>query len=277
MRIPLSLAALAALAACQSTEPTADPTSPRPDALVVRNGAGAPDFEEFEICKLGSAATFSYTVFNKNTGATTNGQATLADGDCQVIALVGGAGADVSVTENVPAGFLLDRVDVTVLTSGPTLTTRTESGPTVSDAIAGGGTSTLRGVLAVFYNVAEPPPPPPPPPAGGEGCTPGYWKQAHHFDSWASPYLPGQLFSTYFEDAFPGKTLVQVLGQGGGGLKALGRHTVAALLNAASSGVSFDLSTADVVSAFNAAFPGGDYESLKDRLAKLNEQGCPLN
>src|SRR5690606_30498275 len=22
------------------------------------------------------------------------------------------------------------------------------------------------------------------PPSGGEGCTPGYWRQPHHFDSW---------------------------------------------------------------------------------------------
>ena len=40
-----------------------------------------------------------------------------------------------------------------------------------------------------------------------------------------------------FDDAFPGMTLLEVLSQGGGGLNALGRHTVAALLNAA-SGVS---------------------------------------
>ncbi|MDH3224417.1 MAG: hypothetical protein OEO23_11935, partial [Gemmatimonadota bacterium] len=74
---------------------------------------------------------------------------------------------------------------------------------------------------------------PPPPPGGGEGCTPGYWKQPHHFDSWTG-YDPEDLFSSAFEDAFPGMTLLEVLKQGGGGLKALGRHTVAALLNAAS-------------------------------------------
>jgi hypothetical protein len=78
-----------------------------------------------------------------------------------------------------------------------------------------------------------------------------------------------------FDDAFPGMTLLQVLELGGGGLNALGRHTVAALLNAA-AGIG-PLSTADVISAFNSVFPGGDYETLKNFFEGLNEAGCPLN
>jgi hypothetical protein len=114
-------------------------------------------------------------------------------------------------------------------------------------------------------------------PPGGEGCTPGYWKQGHHFDSWTYPYTPETLFSDVFEDAFPGKTLLEVLGQGGGHLIALGRHTVAALLNAASSGVSYDLTVNDVIKKFNDVYPGGEYEDLKDWFEDFNEQGCPLN
>lgn len=119
----------------------------------------------------------------------------------------------------------------------------------------------------------------PPPPGGGEGCTPGYWKQPHHFDSWTAPYAPDDDFSDYFENAFPGMTLLDVLKQGGGGLKALGRHTVAALLNAASPGVDYDLTTADVIMDFNDVFPGTkqEYNALKDDFADFNEQGCPLN
>ena len=112
---------------------------------------------------------------------------------------------------------------------------------------------------------------------GGEGCTPGYWKQTQHFDSWTAPFTPDTLFSDVFEDAFPGKTLLDVLEQGGGGLKALGRHTVAALLNAASPGVSYDLTVIDIIEGFNDVFPGGDYEGLKDLFEGFNEQGCPLN
>jgi hypothetical protein len=45
-----------------------------------------------------------------------------------------------------------------------------------------------------------------------------------------APYAPSTPFSAVFDDAFPGKTLLQVLQQGEGGLTALGRHTVAALV-----------------------------------------------
>lgn len=111
---------------------------------------------------------------------------------------------------------------------------------------------------------------------GGEGCTPGYWKVFVHRDSWVD-YSPTDLFSSVFENAFPGKTLLQVLWQGGGGLNALGRHTVAALLNAASPDVDYDLTVEDVIDAFNGVYPDGDYEGLKDELEDFNEQGCPLN
>ncbi len=117
------------------------------------------------------------------------------------------------------------------------------------------------------------------PMVGGDGCTPGYWKQSHHFDSWPAPYTPTTLFSDVFEDAFPGMTLLDVLEQGGGGLNALGRHVVAALLNSASSGVNYDLTTAQVIQLFNNLYPasGSEYNKLKDYFQKFNEQGCPLN
>ena len=114
---------------------------------------------------------------------------------------------------------------------------------------------------------------------GGEGCTPGYWKQPQHFDSWADPYDPTDLFSDHFDDAFPGMTLRDVLATGGGGLEALGRHTVAALLNSANSGVSFEDSPGQVIAAFNGVFPGttAQYTALKNQFAALNERLCPLN
>jgi hypothetical protein len=114
---------------------------------------------------------------------------------------------------------------------------------------------------------------------GLEGCTPGYWKQAHHYKDWTSPYEPTDLFSDYFEDAFPGQNLVQVLDNGGGGLDALGRHTVAALLNAANPDVDYPLAVQEVINGFNAVYPGSkdDYEMLKDQYVGFNELGCPLN
>lgn len=112
---------------------------------------------------------------------------------------------------------------------------------------------------------------------GSEGCTPGYWKQSQHFDSWTG-YAPGDQFSSVFEDAFPGMTLLQVLQQGGGGLSALGRHTVAALLNVASDNVDYAYTDPQtVIDAFNGVFPGGDYEGLKNIFAGFNELGCPIS
>lgn len=113
---------------------------------------------------------------------------------------------------------------------------------------------------------------------GGQGCTPGYWKQSQHFDSW-NGYTPDTMFASVFDNAFPGMTLLDVMKQGGGKLKALGRHTVAALLNSVSTGVNYDRSEAQVISMFNNAYPGKskNYNSTKNTLETFNEQGCPLN
>ena len=117
----------------------------------------------------------------------------------------------------------------------------------------------------------------------GEGCTPGFWRQfdtsQRHADAWAATgYSPDDLFSSVFENAFPGKTLGEVVKLGGGGLNALGRHTVAALLNAASPDVDYGMTEAEVIAAFNDVFPGStqDYNELKNEFVGLNEAGCPI-
>jgi cysteine-rich repeat protein len=112
---------------------------------------------------------------------------------------------------------------------------------------------------------------------GGDGCTPGYWRQEHHFDSYPAAYPPETLFSSVFADAFPGETLADVTRAKGGGLNALGRHAVAALLNAASGDVSYDRTPQQVIASFNAAFASGNYEYLKNMFESFNEQSCPLN
>jgi hypothetical protein len=115
---------------------------------------------------------------------------------------------------------------------------------------------------------------------GGQGCTPGYWKQAHHYDSWVG-YTPDQSFESVFgRDAFGGDpSLGAVVGFGGGGVNALGRHAVAALLNASSADVSYEYSTSEVISMFQAAFDSGAaaIESTKDLFDVANNAGCPLN
>lgn len=113
---------------------------------------------------------------------------------------------------------------------------------------------------------------------GGEGCTPGYWKQPHHEDSWTG-YVPGD----FYDDVFgvgPHITLLDALKARGGGEKALLRHSVAALLNAASADVSYDVFVADLISAVQDAYAEDTkkaFNSLKNELEGFNEQNCPLN
>lgn len=87
------------------------------------------------------------------------------------------------------------------------------------------------------------------------------------------------MFSSIFEDAFPGMTLLDVMNTHGGGLNVLGRHTVAALLNASSPDVNSGQSTAEVIAAFNAVYPGErwQYNAVKGDFESINESGCPLN
>lgn len=125
-----------------------------------------------------------------------------------------------------------------------------------------------------------------PPPAGGEGCTPGYWKQSQHFDSWPATLAPGDSFSSIFDRVITIKaggslvtdpTLHEALSAQGGGVNAAARHSVAALLNALPTGVSFDLTVVQVITLFQEAYDADNYDHLINSLEYLNEQGCPLN
>jgi hypothetical protein len=143
--------------------------------------------------------------------------------------------------------------------------------------------------LAVLRLVVPGTPPPPPPPAGTEGCTPGYWK--NHTGSWAGTgYSPGQTTGSVFSgaSAFPSlasQALLQSL-QGGGGPGTLGaakillRAAVAALLNAAHSGVDYPRTSASIISNVNAALTSNNRDTmlaLATALDNDNNLGCPLN
>ena len=101
---------------------------------------------------------------------------------------------------------------------------------------------------------------------GGQGCSPGYWK--NH----AAPagYSKTALFSSVFANAFPGKTLQQVLETGGGGLNALGRQTVSAYFNALTD-MNYEYTAEEVIAAFNAAYASGDYTTLKNTFESLTD------
>ena len=58
-----------------------------------------------------------------------------------------------------------------------------------------------------------------------QGCTPGYWKQKQHFDSWEG-YAPGDSFYSAFGAGPTDVTLLEALKTGGGGENAF-RHNQA--------------------------------------------------
>ncbi|HSK78235.1 MAG TPA: hypothetical protein VLQ45_17410 [Thermoanaerobaculia bacterium] len=134
-----------------------------------------------------------------------------------------------------------------------------------------------------FYN------PPPPPPPGGQGCTPGYWK--NHTDSWpAAGYSPGQKVQSVFAKAslYPGLGSDTLLGalsmKGGSTLEGaagnLLRASVAALLDASHPGVNYPRTPASVLSDVDAALASGNRDAILSLASKLdadNNLGCPLN
>lgn len=116
------------------------------------------------------------------------------------------------------------------------------------------------------------------PTTGDKGCSPGFWKQPEHWDSWPATFAPDTLFAAVFEDTFPGATLLDVISLRDGGLDALGRHVVAAVLNAESADVEYPLTTAEVIQLFDDLHPAStpEYNALKDFLDELNNLGCGL-
>jgi hypothetical protein len=117
-------------------------------------------------------------------------------------------------------------------------------------------------------------------PVAFQGCTPGYWRQSQHFDSWAATgYAPSDSFGAVFgvTPSFSPSTLLDAVWLGGGGENALARHAVAGLLNAAHPSVSYPLNPAQVISGVQFSYATGSFEAFKDILDAANNAGCPLN
>jgi hypothetical protein len=107
------------------------------------------------------------------------------------------------------------------------------------------------------------------------GCTIGFWK--NHQSVWPGDYDPSDSFDALVgvADAFPGKTLLQVLNLSGTPLNNLGKQFVAALLNA-ESGI-YPLSVQEVKDLFNDNYNTGDAEALKDLFDQYNNGGCAID
>jgi hypothetical protein len=119
---------------------------------------------------------------------------------------------------------------------------------------------------------------PPERPAGG--CTPGYWRQEHHFDSWVpTGLMPEDDFETVFgvNASFDPHTMLDAVWLGGGGERALARHAVAALLNANHPDVNYHFTAAQVIAGVQNAYATGNFEPFKNQLDAANNAGCDLN
>jgi len=118
---------------------------------------------------------------------------------------------------------------------------------------------------------------------GEQGCTPGYWKNSP--GCWEC-YAPGDSFEAIFgvdvtlrgkgKSTIGAPTLMQALNANGGGINALARHAVAALLNACDGDIDYPMSEGQIIAAVQAAVAVGepDISELMDELADYNELGC---
>lgn len=135
-------------------------------------------------------------------------------------------------------------------------------------------------------------------PGGDEGCTPGYWKQTQHFDSWPvdTTYIPGgvhpdTLLSDILGFEVPGYedlTMLEALKLNGGHEKALLRQGAAGILNALNTDVDYNMSLETAIRniedgldpVFYQSANYGDDDDLEKRknfLEAANEMGCPIN
>lgn len=236
-----------------------------------------PDPKKLTLCKEGPTGTFTFTVsaVGGNGSVFPNGnEFTIVAGECKdvwydnsidqaTLPLDGETSVTVTEVGTAPLDSIIKDLDYEPAVK----ITGTRSVTSIVNYFHGG--------VLTYYNAVRPP-------RGGQGCTPGYWKQSQHFGSWTSPYVPTGAGATDFDAAFgvnaftPNITLLAALGRNGGGINALARHAAAALLNAANPAVSSDLEVSEVIAMVQAAVASGDYETTKNVLAQFNEQGCPL-
>jgi SdrD B-like protein len=143
LRAGLVLAALVGLAAC--TETALTPRAPeRALAPSLSLAAPSPVVEEVTVCKDGSSASFT---------ASNGSSFSLNDGECVLVDkhLPGQPGRDITITEDVPSGTVLD----SIVASGTHAARQLVVGPNSITVHFGND----QGWVIVFYNRVLPPPP----------------------------------------------------------------------------------------------------------------------
>ena len=227
---------------------------------------------QIRVCKAGNVSG-TFTVTGAAGPVSTLPNPTVAPGTCTVVAEDSTPG-----TDPASSGAFITITETSAGLQSISMVRIDGSSGTSTGSFTNGGTLFLNnyhGYAITFTNNVTPPV------TGTQGCTPGYWKQDQHFDSWKI-YSQGADFDATFGVNFfsPNLTLFEALGNGGGGVDALGRHAVAALLNAAAgSGVGYPYTTAQVIAIVRGtgAYSGQSVEARKNLLADANELGCPLN
>jgi hypothetical protein len=118
---------------------------------------------------------------------------------------------------------------------------------------------------------------------GDEGCTPGYWK--NHPDCWEC-FEPDTPFSAVFgrvitigsgKKAAEDPTLMEALNGNGGGVTALARHAVAAILNACDPDIAYPVGVGEIIDVVAGVLDLGEphITEVKDILDEFNNFGCP--
>jgi hypothetical protein len=111
----------------------------------------------------------------------------------------------------------------------------------------------------------------------GQGLTPGYWK--NHPTLWPTDssgrpiFTNDQLVSSIFgpiPSVDANETLLEALGNGGGGVDALLRAAVAALLNTTSALIDYPWTASTLVAAVDAALASGDATKINNLQIALN-------
>jgi len=240
---------------------------------------------DLQICKqtdpvLQVQGTFSFTVFDYATnhviatptapvGGCSNVLQSVGDGPFQITETAQSNVAVTSITAVINYNFNWHPQSNGLISSNLSLRT--------AQVFAVGGATTV----VTFTNAFKPP--------VNQGCTPGYYKQSQHFDSWKN-YSPTQSVSSVFSNvvaSLQGETLLQAL-QGGGGPDLVGAQTillraaVAALLNASNVNVAYPLTAAQVIAEVNGALATSDRQTILDLATLLDSYnngpgGCPLN
>lgn len=271
-----------AVAACaDGTGPSKDPLSPSFNETTVPPARSI-------VCKVGPAGSYKFTASRSETSLVTDGWSgtlllanpfVVQAGTC-VEFFEGGPTADqVWVREvELPAGVSLVKIVVELLGGDCALDEKyCPVSYTNIDQVKRDVHFAAKYRFTFYNEGEEPPPPPPPPPTGADGCTPGYWKQPQHFGNWTTFSTTDRWNTVFGRNLFQNnRTLLSALDTGGGGKNRFGRHSTAALLNAANGSVAYGMTTAQVIAAVQAAVDAGTYDQLSDRFEDLNERGCPL-